>query len=179
MKTYIALLRGMNVGGHRIIKMTDLKLLFESLGFADVTTYIQSGNVIFSSSEKNDLAETISEGIKELYGFEVPVLVKGISEVEAILAACPFSEEKKKASFFTLLNRKPSEDLVKEISKLDYPDEEFFITENCVYFFSEKGYNEINCNNNFFEKKLKIAATTRNYRTLAGLLELVKQLLLV
>lgn len=69
------------------------------------------------------------------------VLVKGISEVEAILAACPFSEEKKIASFFTLRNKSPSEDLVKEISKFDYPDENFDITGNCVYFFSEKGYN--------------------------------------
>ncbi|WP_026451285.1 DUF1697 domain-containing protein [Aequorivita capsosiphonis] len=178
MKTHIALLRGLNVGGHKILKMADLKLLFESLGFAEVTTYIQSGNVLFSSSEPQMkaliLEEIISEGIKELYGFEVPVLVKEISEVEAILAACPFSEAKKMASFFTLLNQKPSEDLVKEISKLDFPDEEFIITENCVYLFSEKGYNEVKCNNNFFEKKLKVAATTRNHRTMAKLVELAK-----
>ena len=173
MKNYIALLRGMNVGGRKIIKMNDLKLLFESLGFNDVTTYIQSGNVVFSAVERNNLEQIISEGIKNLYGFEVQVLVKEASEVKEIFAACPFSEEKKMASFFTLLNKKPSEDLVTELRKLNFPDEEFVITENCVYFFSEKGYNEVKCNNKFFEKKLKVAATTRNYKTMANLLELV------
>ncbi|MGO3181214.1 MAG: DUF1697 domain-containing protein [Aequorivita sp.] len=174
MKTYIALLRGLNVGGHRILKMVDLKLLFESLGFEDVTTYIQSGNVIFSTDMENNLEHIISEEIEKLYGFEVPVLVQEVSEVETILAACPFSEDKKKASFFTLLNEKPSEDLVKEISKLEFPDEEFVITGKCVYFFSEKGYNIVKCNTNFFERKLKVAATTRNYQTMTKLVELVK-----
>lgn len=102
------------------------------------------------------------------------VLVKGISEVEVILAACPFSEEKKIASFFTLLNKSPSEDLVKEIGKLDYPGEKFVITGNCVYFFSEKGYNIVKCNNNLFEKKPNVSATPRNYRTMAKLVELAK-----
>lgn len=178
MQTHLALLRGLNVGGHKILKMADLKLLFESLGFVEVTTYIQSGNVLFSPPEPQMeamiLEEIISEGITELYGFEVPVLVKEISEVEAILAACPFSEEKKIASFFTLLNKKPSEDFVKELSELDFPDEEFVITDNCVYFFSEKGYNEVKGNNNFFEKKLNVSATTRNYQTMAKLVELAK-----
>ena len=181
MKTHIALLRGINVGGHRRIKMNDLKLLFESLGFSDVTTYSQSGNVVFTHSlklriknETRILEETISEAILEQFGFGVPVLVKGISEVETILAACPFSEEKKIASYFTLFNQSPSKDLMKEVSNLIYPNEEFVITENCVYFFSEKGYNEIKCNNNFFEKKLRVLATTRNYRTLVKLLELAK-----
>lgn len=174
MKTYIALLRGLNVGGHRIIKMVDLKLLFESLGFADVITYIQSGNVIFSTDVEDNLGQLISEEIKKLYGFEAPVIVHEISEVEAIIAACPFSEEKKKTSFFTLLNKKPSEALVIEISKLEYPDEEFVIAGKCVYFFSEKGYNVVKCTTNFFEKKLKVVATTRNYQTMAKLVELVK-----
>ena len=181
MKTHIALLRGINVGGHRRIKMNDLKLLFESLGFTDVTTYIQSGNVIFtpslklrSTNETKILEETISEAILEQFGFEVPVLVKSFSEFKAILAVCPFSEEMKIASYFTILNQSPSKDLMKQVSNLIYPNEEFVITENCVYFFSEKEYNEIKCNNNFFEKKLKVLATTRNYRTLVKLLELAK-----
>ncbi len=177
MQSHIALLRGINVSGQKKIKMADLKLLLEDLGFNDVVTYIQSGNVLFNpkaKSVKEDCAEKISEGIKEQFGFEVPVLVKTVSEIEKILAACPFSEEKKIASYFTLLNESPTQELMKEISQLDYSNEEFIITENCVYLFSEKGYGNAKCNNNFFEKKLKVGATTRNYRTLVKLIELTK-----
>lgn len=174
MKPYIALLRGLNVGGRGIIKMIDLKLLFESLDFVGVTTYIQSGNVIFSSEREKNLGQLISGEIEKLYGFKVPVLVKEISEMEVIFDACPFPEEKKESSFFTFLDSNPSEKLLEESRALSFPDEEFFITDNCIYFFSEKGYNKVKGNNNFFEKKLKVSATTRNYNTVAKLLELSK-----
>ena len=173
MQTYIALLRGINVGNKQM-KMADLKLLFEELGLADVVTYIQSGNVVFASESKNGLAEKISKGIQKSFGFEVPVLVKTVSEIEGILAACPFSEQKKKASYFILLNEPPVKNLVEKVSQEAYPGEEFNITENCVYLFASKGYGVAICNNNFFEKKLGVAATTRNYRTLAKLIELAK-----
>ncbi|MAB58669.1 MAG: hypothetical protein CL524_14150 [Aequorivita sp.] len=173
MQTYIALLRGINVGNKQM-KMADLKILFEELGFADVVTYIQSGNVVFASKSKNGLTEKISKGIQKSFGFEVPVLVKTVSEIEGILAACPFSEEKKKASYFILLNEPPVKNMVEKVSQETYPDEEFNITDNCVYLFASKGYGVAKCNNNFFEKKLGVAATTRNYRTLAKLIELAK-----
>jgi uncharacterized protein (DUF1697 family) len=179
MQTHIALLRGINVGGHKKIKMAALKLLFKELGFADVATYIQSGNVVFSPLSpqrgKGDLAKIIFEGIKKQFGYEVSVLVKTTADLVQILKDCPFSEEKKAASYFTLLNEVPSKDLIENVSKLTYPNEEFVITESCVYFFSEKGYNDATCNNNFFEKNLKVAATTRNYRTLAKLVVLADQ----
>ena len=173
MQTYIALLRGINVGNKQM-KMADLKLLFEELGLADVVTYIQSGNVVFASESKTGLTEKISKGIQKSFGFEVPVLVKTVSEIERILAACPFSEEKKKASYFILLNEPPVKNMVEKVSQEAYPGEEFNITENCVYLFASKGYGVAKCNNNFFEKKLKVEATTRNYRTLAKLIELAK-----
>ncbi len=178
MQSHIALLRGINVSGQKKIKMADLKLLFEDLGFENVVTYIQSGNVVFSppssKSKNDDFAKIISEGIKNQFGFDVPVLVKTVSEIEEILTACPFSEEKKIASYFTLLNESPTAELILGTSKLDYPNEEFIITENCVYFYSQNGYGNAKCNNNFFEKKLNVSATTRNYRTLVKLVELAK-----
>ena len=72
------------------------------------------------------------------------------------------------------MNEVPSENLIVEVNALSYSFEEFLVTENCVYFFSEKGYNDVKCNKNFFEKILKVGATTRNYRTLVKLLELAK-----
>lgn len=174
MQTRIALLRGINVGGHKKIKMAALKLLFEELGFVDVVTLIQSGNVIFSTNIEKGLEKIISEVILTRFGFEVPVLIKTISEIETILISCPFSEDKKATSYFTLLNETPLENLVIEMNTLTYPNEEFVITQNCVYFFSEKNYSDVKCNNNFFDKKLKVTGTTRNYRTLVKLLELAK-----
>ena len=72
-----------------------MRSLFISLGFKEVVTYIQSGNVVFSSSEKDDLAIKISEGIKSKYRWDVPVLIRTASEIESVLSNCPFSEEKR------------------------------------------------------------------------------------
>lgn len=152
--------------------MTDLRSLFESLGFKEVVTYIQSGNVVFSSSEKDGLAVKISEGIKSKYGWDVPVLIKTASEIESVLSNCPFSEEKKEKSYFTLFNETPSEKNIEEVSQLSYPNEEFVISPMCLYFFCATGYGRTKMNVNFVEKKLKVTATTRNFRTLDKLLEL-------
>lgn len=175
MQAHIALLRGINVGGHKKIKMADLKLLFEELSFVKVCTYIQSGNLVFSSNIENRLGQIISEAILSRFGFEVPILIKTVSEIEEILATCPFSEERKTASYFTMFSQAPSRDLMAEINTLSYPNEKIVLTESCAYFYSEKSYSDAKCNNNFFEKKLKVVATTRNYRTLAKLLELANQ----
>ena len=106
MNVYIALLRGINVGGHKKMLMSDLKLLFESLGFENVTTYIQSGNVVFSSAKEADLAANISKSIELKYGFIVPVLVKKASELSKIVSKCPFLDKKREKSYFILLQEK-------------------------------------------------------------------------
>ena len=175
MEKQIALLRGINVGGHKKILMTDLKSLFEALGFKEVVTYIQSGNVVFLSSEEGDLSAKISEGIKAKYGWDVPVLVRNASELESILSNCPFAKEKKERSYFTLFNEAPSEKDIEEVSQLSYPGEEFVITPRCLYFFCATAYGRIKFNMNFIEKKLKLKATSRNYRTFVKLLELARQ----
>ncbi|HET8803051.1 MAG TPA: DUF1697 domain-containing protein [Aequorivita sp.] len=174
MKTYIALLRGINVGGQKKLKMADLKLLFEQLGFEAVTTYIQTGNVVFTAKEGASLAARISKEIHTKFGFEVPVLIKTASEIENILANCPFGNPKQEASYFVLLETPPTQELVQATELLENTDEEFVITDSCVYMFCATGYGKTKLNNNLFEKKLKVAATTRNYRTLAKLVELAK-----
>ncbi len=174
MKTHIALLRGINVGGHKKLKMADLKLLFEDLGFQNVTTYIQSGNVVFSAKETDGLAERISKEIEKKFGWEVPVLVKTAAAVAKFLADCPFEETKKAEAYFMLLASPPEEKLMESVAEISYPNEEFVLTSECVYIFFGNGYGNAKLNNNFFEKKLKVAATTRNYRTLAKLVGLAK-----
>lgn len=173
MYRYIALLRGINVGGHKKILMSDLKSLFESLGFDNVTTYIQSGNVVFHTSEvKTTLEENISKVIEVKYGFIVPVLVKKASKLQEIVSKCPFSDKKREKSYFILLQEKPSEENIEITTAFSHPNEEFHITEDCVYIYYAVGAGKAKMGNNFFEKKLKVSATARNYRTMAKLIEL-------
>ncbi|MCX6251945.1 MAG: DUF1697 domain-containing protein [Bacteroidetes bacterium] len=90
---YIAFLRGINVGGHKIIKMTELTGIFQSMGFADVKTYLQSGNVLFSSGEKEDakLVATIEGTMKSLLGYEVNVILRTTQYIREIVIDTPFS----------------------------------------------------------------------------------------
>ncbi|MBU3821090.1 DUF1697 domain-containing protein [Flavobacteriaceae bacterium XHP0103] len=174
MKTYIALLRGINVSGQKKVPMAELRDLLTKAGFQKVQTYIQSGNVIFQSDRDNktELESIIQKTIEKHFGFEVPILVKTASEIENILNSCPFSKEKKEAAYFTLLHAVPDEALIESTSQETYQNEAFVIENDCVYFYSETGYGKAKCNNNFFERKLKVTATTRNYKTMLKLLSL-------
>jgi len=153
--------------------MADLRLLLEKTGFQNVQTYIQSGNVLFTSSEKQqDLEAIIYEAILKKYGWEVPILVKTASEIKTILVDCPFFQEKKKKSYFVLLQSAPSSENIAVAESISYPNEEFVIANSCVYLFSELGAAKAKLSANFFERKLKVSATARNYRTMNKLLEM-------
>ena len=151
MQSYIALLRGINVGGHKKILMADLRTLFESLGFQDVQTYIQSGNVVFKSTEKADLASKITTTIDLKYGFIVPVLVKKVSELSEIIAKCPFSDEKREKSYFILLKESPFQENMELTTGFSNLDEEFHIEGDCVYIYYAAGAGKAKMGVNFFE----------------------------
>ena len=178
MAIFIAFLRGVNVSGQKKIPMAELRELLAKSRFEKVQTYIQSGNVVFQSTVKNksELEETIHTCIQSHFGFEVSVLVKTPKEIESILLSCPFSGSKKEACYFTLLHEIPNRELVASTSKEIYPKEAFIIKEDCVYFYSDMGYGTAKCNNNFFERKLKVTATTRNYKTMLKLLSLSSEI---
>ena len=180
MKTYIALLRGINVSGQKKIKMADLKEMFETLGFSSVVTYIQSGNVIFQSTDNDiiSIGGLIKKGIIKQFGFDVPVLVITPETPTEVYENNPFldkiekGELEAKKMYFTLLASSPDPAAKKELNALDTVEEAFFITEKVVYFFATNGYGKTKLNNNFFEKKLQCEATTRNLKTMIKLLEL-------
>lgn len=176
MKTYIALLRGINVGGHKkFIKIEQLKML-DQLGFENSQVYLHTGNWIFTSEEETDvISKRISETILKAYGWEVPVLVLEALELERIFKKCPFSEEIKEQSYFTLLAAKPGSERITALATYSFPNEKYHITDRCVYFYPALGVHKAKLSNNWFENKLKVTATSRNYRTMAKLLELVKQ----
>ena len=111
MSGYLALLRGINVGGKNIIKMADLKANFESMGFSDVTTYIQSGNVVFQSDEKDKavLTTKIEKGLSKRFNFEAKVVVIAQKELAAIVKSAPegFGKEEKKYRYDVIFLKEP------------------------------------------------------------------------
>lgn len=117
----------------------------------------------------------IHNAIYSHYGFEVPTLVLSPTELKQIFENSPFPQEKKENSYFTMLFSIPEKELVDELSKMTYPNEEFVITDNCIYFYCSVGYGKAKCNNNFFERKLRVTATARNYKTMLKLLSLSTQ----
>ena len=171
---YIALLRGINVSGHKKIPMAELRSVLEKSGLEDVGTYIQTGNVFFNSRKKSvDHLEThIHKVIKSHFGFEVMVIIKKPADIQRIINNCPFSEHKKLKSYFTLLKTIPSEELIAEAIKKQYLNEEYHILDDCIYFFCEAGAGKAKFNMNFFERKLNTVSTTRNYNTMMKLLSL-------
>ncbi|RKE98427.1 DUF1697 domain-containing protein [Ichthyenterobacterium magnum] len=174
MNIYIVLLKGINVGGHKKVPMADLRNLLTASGFEDVKTYIQSGNIILKSAETNlqNLEHKIQKAIIEKFGFEVSVLVRIRQDLQRIFNDCPFSEEKKVKSYFTMLHTTPDSELVKAASEKIYKGEEYFIINDCIYFYCEKGYGKAKFNMSFFERKLKTIGTARNYNTMVKLLSM-------
>jgi len=178
MTKFIALLRGINVSGQKQIKMSDLKLLFEELGFHDVETYIQSGNVIFSAKEKSiqKLEAKISSGIIKNFGFDVQIIVITPEEIGFILKSNPFIKKKKDSEklYVTFLASNPSIENIKKLNAIDYSPEEYIIDGRYIYLFVPNGYGKAKLNNNLFENKLKVFGTTRNLKTIKTVFEMVK-----
>ncbi|MBU2927749.1 DUF1697 domain-containing protein [Winogradskyella psychrotolerans] len=174
MMTYIALLRGINVGGHKKVPMAELRELLTNSGLQHVKTYIQSGNIIFQSSvnDTNFLTNQIQSLILNQFGFEVPVIIKSQQELRTIYNNCPFSEDRKVESYFVMLSKAPDQKLVDVASKKKYPNDDYVILNDCIYLHCEKGYGRSKFNLNFFEKKLNVNATARNYKTIVKLLSL-------
>ncbi len=175
---YIALLRGINVSGQKKIKMVDLKALFaDTLGFENVVTYIQSGNIVFDTTMKpmDTIENKINQGILKTFGFDVPVLVRTEAQLRSVLERSPFQNAEDLAAnriYYVLLKQAPEASAITKMEQLTFQHEEFRITEQCVYLNCFKGAGKAKLNNNLLERKLGVEATTRNDRTMRKLLEL-------
>ena len=177
MKTYVALLRGINVGGHNKIPMVELRELMNKVGLFEVQTYIQSGNVVFQSSENEiSLENKIQKSIKTHFGFEVPVLIKSYKALLEIFNNCPFEKGIMEKSYFIVLNRIPETALIEEVNKISFEKEEFIIKNDCLYFYSALGFGQTKFNMNTFERKLQVKGTARNYNTMLKLLSLCDEI---
>lgn len=179
MITYISLLRGINVSGKNSIKMDALKKAFEEAGFYNVTTYIQSGNIIFNSNETNSksLEQLIFNIILNKFGFNVPVTILTIDELEQSLNKNPFSNNSdEKFIHFTFLKDLPTISYEKEINNKKALNEEIKIINKTIYLYCPDGYGKTKLTNNYLEKVLKVSATTRNLKTTNQLLTIAKEI---
>ncbi len=178
MQTYVALLRGINVGGHKKVPMTELRELLNQCGFENVSTYIQTGNVLFQSLENNTsiLEMKIHNAIKSHFGFDVSIIVITRQQLQSIFDASPFPKKIKEKSYFIILDKIPDPKLLEEAEKITYQNETFKIIKNCLYFHSAAGYGNSKFNMNLIERKLKVIGTARNYNTMLKLLSLTAEL---
>lgn len=175
--TYISLLRGINVSGKKKIIMKELKTLYESLGFTNVLTYIQSGNVIFESNEDDTvIVNKIETAINQKYGFAVPVQVRSVSEFSNIIKACPFHEldlvEEGTRVMVTFLELVPSDKNVAKLMTYVKEPERLVLVGRELYLHCPNGYGKTKLSNTFIENKLGMRATTRNWKSVLKLGEL-------
>ena len=178
MTTYLALLRGINVSGKNPVPMAKLKETFAGLGFTGVKPYLQSGNVVFQAkkSAAAKLAGEIEAAISRDFGHEVPVLVLTEEQVEAIASDNPLwpksggEETHFHATFLFDSVTKPAFDAL----KLPAADgERAILAKGVVLLHCPHGYGRTKLNNTWFERALKVRATTRNWRTVLALRDLM------
>jgi len=181
METFISILRGINVSGQKKILMADLKALYQSLNFEDVSTYIQSGNVVFKAPENSngkELARKIEAAISGKYNFHVPIIIRTAAEMENILAVNPFLKDASidpEKLHVTFLEEIPDQKNLESIKDFHSPPDQFVVISREVFLHCPDKYGETKLSNKFFENKLKVAATTRNWKTVNKLSEMATE----
>lgn len=179
METKIAILRGINVGGKRKILMADLKKLMQDLGYHNIQTYIQSGNLIFNADDMHQnkkIAQEIETAIFKKFDFEVPVIVLSTDEIENAITKNPFYKADADINklHLTFLNEVPDKEKQELVELFEYAPDSLKIIGQNAFIYCEDSYHKSKLTNDFFEKKLKVKATTRNWKTVLKLWELSK-----
>jgi len=178
MHTLVAFLRGVNMTGHNSLKMTGLSDLFREIGLVDPETYIQSGNVIFRCKDAipvTDIASMIEKAILEKFNYDVPAMVRTVDEMRKIAIENQLTGEKdfdpsRMAVLF--LHEKPGNDQTKKLKGIDYPPDKFYISGSEIYIYCPNGFGKTRLYTNFFEKKLGIKGTARNWKTFKTILQI-------
>ena len=183
MPTLISMLRGINVSGQKTIRMAELKAFYESLGYTRVTTYVQSGNVVFDCLDQDvsALAGSLEKEFARRFGFSVGVVVRHSTDFGRVIASNPFITHRNEdphrlhvtflsalPSAVALNNLKESKDSKEPIDTTD----EYSLSGTEIFLFCPNGYGKTKLSNSFFEKKLSVLATTRNWKTVTALYSL-------
>ena len=179
--TYISLLRGINVSGHNKLKMDALKKMYEKFGFKKVKTYLQSGNIIFQNTDcnHNKLDQLISMQIKKDFELQVPVTVLTVDQMERIIKNNPFLKDLTKDISFlhvTFLASQPEDYDNESITSRIAKGEDIVITDSAVYLYCPDGYGKTKLTNSFIESRLKVSATTRNWKSANEILRIAQEI---
>jgi len=177
MPTYIAMLRGINVGGHKRVPMERLRALFEKLGFEQVATYIQSGNVVFEADKHSppDLAKKIEDRILAEFGFPAAVITRTEGELGKAIQNNPFLKESRTDPakvHIAFLSQIPRAEAVKKLEARATASEQVRHSGKETYFYYRDGMGQAKLTGNVLEKVLEVTATARNWNTVSQLYQI-------
>lgn len=177
MSVLISLLRGINVGGNKKIRMADLKDLYESLGFERVQTLLQSGNVVFTSQDADThaVASRIEAGIVERFGFESRIIMRTAAQLQTVIKLHPFSSEQlaePSKILVMFLESTPDADVIQALTQVHNGPETIHYSGQELYTYYPDGMGRSRLDHGLIERKLKINGTGRNWNTVNKLLAL-------
>ncbi len=180
MTTCVSLFRGINVGGRQKVRMDELKALHEELGLKDVVTYIQSGNVIFTSDNADpaQLAARIENGFAQKFGFRVKVIVRTADKFQEIIAHNPFQNDPTKESKWVVvlfLETLPASTALQDLRQVYAGPEELFMIGQEVFIYYPDSIGRSKLSHALLEKKLQSAGTARNWNTILQLQKLLQR----
>ena len=173
---YVALLRGVNVGGRNKLPMADLRDLFASAGCAAVRTYIQSGNAVFEAT--HELAEAVPEivtvAIRRRFGYESAVVLRSGEELRQVVTSNPFDTSgDPRFLHVAFLKDTPSAEAISRLDPERSPPDEFVVRGRNVYLRYPNGVARSKLTNEYLAARLQTVSTMRNWRTVLKLLEMV------
>ena len=180
MTTHLALLRGINVSGHNMIKMDALKTTLENIGFQNVQTYIQSGNVFVDTEEESPakVGFLIKQEIFKVFGHEVPVVVIGKNDLEACFSNNSFLKEQEmdtKKLYVAFVSITLRSDSINDLKMSQVKPDEASIDASRIYIKYAVGAGKTRFDQKYIEKKLNVIATIRNWNTVSQLLKMYEE----
>ena len=171
----VALLRGINVGGHHKVPMAELRAACATAGLTQVASYIQTGNVIFDGGpdDEHECAELIADIIESTFGFRIPVTVRTADQLQAALAAHPFDppNDGEKMLHILFCDRAPASDQVATLDPDRSPNDQWSVIGREIHVRYGEGSARSKLTVNWFEKGLEVATTGRNLVTVRAILE--------
>lgn len=179
MTTHLALLRGINVSGHNMMKMDALKTMLENIGFQNVRTYLQSGNVFIDSEEDaSKVGFMIKQEIFKVFGHEVPVVVIAKDDLESCFSNNPFLKEKDadiKKLYVAFVSTALKKENINDLKISQFKPDEASIDENRIFIKYAVGAGKTRFDQKYIEKKLNVTATIRNWNTVTNLLNMYSE----
>lgn len=175
------MLRGVNLGSHNRIKMDALRALYESLKFENPRTYVQSGNVVFRSKEKNSpaLAKKIQSAISKKCGCSPEVVLRTTGEMRKTVAANPFPDQAKAEPgkvLVTFLAAEPPRDAEANLDKFKYFPEKLHLKGRELYIYFPDGAGRSKLPWSAVDKLLTVTGTARNWNSVMALLEIAEEM---